>query len=417
MFSGWNKTRQNFIFDKPDSLFPSFFLYSFSPSGSADYETDYSMYIRNLKQIVYGLGGNVQAISPSSDYAGWGMDGLYENTYVNDTDIITDAGGKTTIFYDLNLKHPEGGNPQWTEGMMADLFSRDYEMGIHLNNSMAVYDDATTADLNYVFTELYDLALDNGWTQSSIAFSSYGNEYNYSYNDYVYNEYDNSIGRKLWSHDYANLGHLFGIGDTPNTMVLNSAERGYSYIGYYHQSTGEAPDVDYADFRNLINETIENDLSIVGYIEYWAHYSAPQRISGSIANGDTDFIKIITVDYADLILPENVKIEIRVSESALDILPLDAFTLTQNGVTLSYESIDGWIVFSATEGEIALEKEIFILYNIKPLLGTIGFFGLIILPAVSLWSVKQNSESGLTFGKVSMVMIVLFGLFVYGFFM
>ena len=355
-WQGWMKTRQDHNYTQQQSMFPPWLFFSFYPGSGEQNGVTYSMYIRNLTQIIYLNSNNdVFGYIPQKKYAAIGFDHILNGTYQNATPLLQKYGYKATWFFNKiyeNDTTSDGIMYGWNKTIMKDLLvNKGMEFGIHLGYEESTYDSANISELNSEFSYLINEAESLGWHNSSFVWTSLGNGYAYEFNDYAW-EHWNAIGREIWGHYDVNQGYLSNHDVGLN--VQTAAEHGWSWIGYNHfvgtvinGDNSTASDMTVQQFDSFLANNSKNNIHVVGYFEYWSRYAAPEWVYGSLTKlSDANYQ--VTVNYNKFTVANGFKVAVKIpgfSSSSTQI-----YDETTHSYVHDFKVYDWGIVFEAHDG-------------------------------------------------------------------
>lgn len=343
-FNGYNRTNQGYSFTNPPTLMPPviYFIPSYS---NGVYETAYHIYIRNITQSVPVSRSAAYASSPTEKYAALGFDYPVQYSYVNFTEILSSYDSGCTVFF-----HSKGiDNPSYyNQSNLVNMMEAGFEVGLH-TDTKATYNSAGEDNLDTWVSALFNQTWQY-WGNKSFVWTSFGNDYAWQYNDYMWDNYK-SLGRKYWAHWQTNAG------GTMTQLPEESADRGLPWIRYFHylsdENTATPPDMTIEEFVDLIETSQENGINIVGYLEYWSRYAAYEMASVSVEDVNSYSAKVsYEYDWLEL----NTPIELTAN---LSMLGIEAEEISESNIVVRDSNGDvvpsiyssGIVTWDALEGE------------------------------------------------------------------
>jgi|GEM_PF-5881664 len=392
----WNKTRQDTwksstpgYYESQPEMLQSYIALQYYVSSAGAYNTWYNAYIKNFTQKITIPKADVQGIFPTKKYVAWGFDGPYNQTrYLSDW--LAEKGAKVTMFYSYGTY----GNGGYNDSDIAKFLSYGFEVGWHAGaaNKWTAFNSFKTN-----LTWLINKMTSKGWVNQSFAWTALGNGQHGNYTTYMWQNY-HSIGRIIWAHSIANIGHFrmtYGAGD-PNQYNFSAVNKGLTetacpWVAYAHTIGYWSPELTNESFKWMLNRIYEKGMQVIGYMEWWARYNAPYYVTASMVKS-SNYQYEITYDYQNLTL-KTIPVELAINLSRIgwqNYTDLRIYDNNHNEIPYNI-SDDGYLIFNATEGKyILFSWEEY--YNEIPEYNSIQIVVLIVVLPLMIATIRKSWE-------------------------
>jgi hypothetical protein len=362
--SDWHNPHQNWDFNHSEQISPSVFPFTFNPGSNSVYEKNYTWGIRNLTETTTVFINDVYADTPRAKYTalacdapdGPGINGVAKNI----TTILSGRDAGMTFMYDPVWEYPfaTSKNYGWNLTDMINWTNMGFEVGIHERNLKA-YTPTGIANIHANITHMIDLFNQTVYAGNTWAFCSLTNDYDMAYSEYVYDTWG-AISRKIvFDNLFGNHGYLnyMDAGMDRQNLSDRCADRGIPTQYFTHlvgigDSTmaGGSTTIEMtpAQFGHWVNDTYNNSVQIVGYVEYATRYSAPLHTSAVVTDTHS-WEKEIVMNY-DVANPRN-SVEMTINLTNIGLTPSEVVELTGiGGLPVSYLRVGGDLIVNMTEG-------------------------------------------------------------------